>query len=138
MTCQALEAHQKGVQLVGQLHTAMNQVDSSFETGESNDSDNDRLAADSSCICNVAKTNFEQSTDNFFQQVCMWPISRLKQKSERRDMQCCYVQERNSRKTPSTAWYEEEVPFHDTSDSMLLYSVWKIHNYVIPTKCSVM
>ena len=26
MTCQALEAHQKGVQAVGQLHTAMNQV----------------------------------------------------------------------------------------------------------------
>ena len=26
MTCQAVEAHQKGVQAVGQLHTAMNQV----------------------------------------------------------------------------------------------------------------
>ena len=32
MTCQALEADQKGVQAVGQLHTAMNQEsDSSFE-----------------------------------------------------------------------------------------------------------
>ena len=26
MTCQAVETHQKGVQAVGQLHTAMNQV----------------------------------------------------------------------------------------------------------------
>ena len=47
MTCQAL----KGVQAVGQLHTAMNQVGQSFfETEGSSDSYNNRLTADSSCI----------------------------------------------------------------------------------------
>ena len=43
MTCQALEAHQKGIQAVGQLHTAMNQVGQSqtapFETEDSSTSD---------------------------------------------------------------------------------------------------
>ena len=70
MTCQALEAHQKGVHGVGQLHTAMNQVGQiRVRLINSSDSCNDRLTADSSCM---VKTNFEQSTDNFFQQVPMY------------------------------------------------------------------
>ena len=63
MTCQALETHQKGVQA---LHAAMNQVGQSQTARVKNSSDfyNNRLTADSSCM---AKTGFEQSTDNFFQ-----------------------------------------------------------------------
>ena len=52
MTCQALEAHHKGVQGVGQLHTVMNQVGQSQTDPlrqNSSDSDNDMLTADSSC-----------------------------------------------------------------------------------------
>ena len=39
MTCQALEAHQKGVQAVGQLHTAMNQVGQSLTAGSGGSSE---------------------------------------------------------------------------------------------------
>ena len=51
---------------MGQLHAAMNQVGQGQAARVKNSSDfyNDRLTADSSCM---AKTNFEQSTDNFFQ-----------------------------------------------------------------------
>ena len=61
MTCQALEAHQKGIQAVGQLHTAMNQVGQSQTASL-------RLrilvileTADSSIHACMVKTNFEQS-----------------------------------------------------------------------------
>ena len=65
MTCQALEAQQKGLHAVGQLHTAMNQ--SQTAPLDSSDCYNDKLTADSSCI--MVKTNCEQSTDKFFKSV---------------------------------------------------------------------